>query len=1086
MSSFKKFLLESENQAKNELAQAIQNLSDNFPTDYFRMESEILKIFRLAGTTDSSILPDSIMNKINDMDVIDTMIAQRCRSIKSGEIFDPRLIGLVQKYDLYFGPYTSSWFSELFYTNSSILSVYPQNFLKILEITIENSIKTNNRSSITNYISSTFYTILDHCRRHKLEITNLFPKIFQTALNFLFGESETDNSYNANNIIEYIIKGRNIVFPLDMILKFFKLFPILLKSLKGSKKENFREMFSFLYPDYGYNDSDIFDDSYRKPTLKTYYREILNYISKKNPSGISDELIDAFCDFNDENSSESRKIDMAASIIREYINWKYSEIPSRFIDVVSQNYYSSSHSLTGYTKMIGSSTDTARYLFFRTLFGHPKYPDVNYDFSVRLKGIIYDLFLYEDESEIKSQVADFLKPTKTRTHLKYSLKDAMNGGSENIEELITLIFDNEYKKTFFVMCEEIGESTQSIIDIFKESSVYLLKVLEASSNNDDKNNMFYNEEIFEPENLKKLIQKIRPEDQGSIKKLGGVLKYAIERLSYKTLEPEYFENLMNVGLFEFFVKNYNPKNINEDDQITTLLHKINYYIKYYPEIGKYFSQFFRWFESYFRKKSIEKYFKYIDFLPFAKIDTKDSRVVDHIVKQTRGSVMRSLDNLSLKELSKYKNDMSNDFKKFYYYPRIKAQKYNEYFDGVFIHGTGDLAQTLIDYQKKDRTIEICVSTLRSNSVFRSPLYDTRSAVVIGRGNIELLFDFDAFTSFGANGKRFPTTSVELPENEEEEKSLHDIPSKNLHKIGERKWGEYHKIHGRDNQYRPESYMDEGVMNLPTSEIFMIIISNDEEAQKTFRPLIKERLGRKVKVIDMGTFQKLRDSEQLIHYLDKLDHEFHGNQKNEPDPHELYFKESLGFAEMVIKESKINLDLNRAYELFKAEYEQVTHGGKWWTPEKFYQRFSNWECYGDKNGVVAVRRQRSGYVKLVGMAGSMKSKYKGFKDILALNLPVWGMVTKDIAGMGVKMGMRTPNFIEASILKKVIDPSVFGNVKIHGYTKDGGIDMEYPDVGRTTKYFIANNEYYKKARSDFKNKALEKFGLNKNKKINSLY
>jgi hypothetical protein len=175
-------------------------------------------------------------------------------------------------------------------------------------------------------------------------------------------------------------------------------------------------------------------------------------------------------------------------------------------------------------------------------------------------------------------------------------------------------------------------------------------------------------------------------------------------------------------------------------------------------------------------------------------------------------------------------------------------------------------------------------------------------------------------------------------------------------------------------------------------------------------------------------------------------------------------ESLSFRNYIfIKEDKVEIPLERAYELFKAEYEKST--GQSWTYEKFLKRAGNWEFYGDMDGFVAIRKQNSGFVKFVGMAGSMKSKYKGFKEVVALGLPLWAMVTNEIADMCKKTGMRSPNALEMFAIKKALlnNPAIMGDAKVLNYLKNGGVEIQYPDIGRTIKYFVATPAYYTKAR-----------------------
>lgn len=178
-------------------------------------------------------------------------------------------------------------------------------------------------------------------------------------------------------------------------------------------------------------------------------------------------------------------------------------------------------------------------------------------------------------------------------------------------------------------------------------------------------------------------------------------------------------------------------------------------------------------------------------------------------------------------------------------------------------------------------------------------------------------------------------------------------------------------------------------------------------------------------------------------------------------------ESYNFKKFFLKESLIQIPLEQAYDIFKNEYEKST--GKSWDRNKFMGRASNWEFYGDDKGYVAIRRQRSGFVKLVGMAGDMRSKLKGMQDLLSMNLPLWGMVSKEIKDLAIRKGMRMPNILERQVLKRNIPSEVFGDAKILDYMSDGGIKIQYPDIGVVIKYLIGTPSYYSELRKKFGDK-----------------
>jgi len=183
------------------------------------------------------------------------------------------------------------------------------------------------------------------------------------------------------------------------------------------------------------------------------------------------------------------------------------------------------------------------------------------------------------------------------------------------------------------------------------------------------------------------------------------------------------------------------------------------------------------------------------------------------------------------------------------------------------------------------------------------------------------------------------------------------------------------------------------------------------------------------------------------------------------------QESVSFKNFLLNEKQVQLPLDNAYEIFRNEYEKAT--GKSWDRNKFESRARNWEFYGDEKGYVAVRRQNSGFVKLVGMAGYNRSKLKGIQDLVSMNLPLWGMVSKDIKDIAVRKGMRQPNFLERQVLKNNIKPEVFGDAKILDYQSDGGVKFEYPDIGVVVKYLVGTPQYYSELRKMFGERLKEK-------------
>jgi len=152
-----------------------------------------------------------------------------------------------------------------------------------------------------------------------------------------------------------------------------------------------------------------------------------------------------------------------------------------------------------------------------------------------------------------------------------------------------------------------------------------------------------------------------------------------------------------------------------------------------------------------------------------------------------------------------------------------------------------------------------------------------------------------------------------------------------------------------------------------------------------------------------------------------------------------------------------LDKDKAYQTFKDSYEKST--GQSWSEEKFVKRSGDWRFYGTQDGYITVREQQSGMLKLTGVAGKPFGIMAGAKALMKENVPVWGMVAKNIADMATKLGFRLadPQLVKQNITK--IPSGVFGGAKIKQVLDDGGVVFEYSDIGVVTKYLIGNDQYF---------------------------
>jgi hypothetical protein len=159
-----------------------------------------------------------------------------------------------------------------------------------------------------------------------------------------------------------------------------------------------------------------------------------------------------------------------------------------------------------------------------------------------------------------------------------------------------------------------------------------------------------------------------------------------------------------------------------------------------------------------------------------------------------------------------------------------------------------------------------------------------------------------------------------------------------------------------------------------------------------------------------------------------------------------------------------IDLDRAYEVFSRSYETET--GTAWSKEKFLSRARGWTFYGDANGFVAVRQQRSGMTKLVGVAGDPRSIIKGLNELQQTGGAIWGAVSASLAQMAVKRGLIAPHRYPGGplmirALLAMVPASVFGG-ETPEVSRDGGLIFHYSDVGTATKYLVGNKAYFRQA------------------------
>ncbi len=149
------------------------------------------------------------------------------------------------------------------------------------------------------------------------------------------------------------------------------------------------------------------------------------------------------------------------------------------------------------------------------------------------------------------------------------------------------------------------------------------------------------------------------------------------------------------------------------------------------------------------------------------------------------------------------------------------------------------------------------------------------------------------------------------------------------------------------------------------------------------------------------------------------------------------------------------EIDDLYLIFKQSY--MNSIGSAWPIEKFKSRVQDWLLFGNSDGFVTARLQRSGMLKLTGSAGNPKGILFGLNELMATNKAIWGVVTPDIAGMLQKKGFIIPNKLFMKIIFKLIPTNVLGP-DVH-VNSDGTLNVTSGD-GSMNKIFVANKLYYK--------------------------
>jgi len=219
----------------------------------------------------------------------------------------------------------------------------------------------------------------------------------------------------------------------------------------------------------------------------------------------------------------------------------------------------------------------------------------------------------------------------------------------------------------------------------------------------------------------------------------------------------------------------------------------------------------------------------------------------------------------------------------------RAKEYNEKYHGIFLHSVSKYdVRKLIKIKEEGQKAEICVSTLRSNTVFQSGV---DRIVIVGFGNIRELYDYDSYSESDEDGTRYAT------------KTLGDSLRSGLHDMGKDYEG-----------YNEKYHYDEGFMDFSNADVVAVfadynnvinnwvclndggdVYKNDivykRELPEIYRNYIKHRnkqsvdkikaisfkecikkIDPNIKVIGLDKFNSLQNSEELMRLMYKLKEE----------------------------------------------------------------------------------------------------------------------------------------------------------------------------------------------------------------------
>jgi hypothetical protein len=192
------------------------------------------------------------------------------------------------------------------------------------------------------------------------------------------------------------------------------------------------------------------------------------------------------------------------------------------------------------------------------------------------------------------------------------------------------------------------------------------------------------------------------------------------------------------------------------------------------------------------------------------------------------------------------------YKKFCQIPKQLAEEYNKDFDGYFYHTANfkQVGYTLEKAQEKEPSKELCVCSFDSVRIFRAEF------ILVGKGDLRMLFDFDCYSSVGPDEIHRYATVSEL-DDEKTQKSKHE-------RVSEGK------------EFINSQYHDEGFIQPKDAEFFILSHAQKGKGDKEIQALLKKFPN--LEWMDYSVFQEKVLNEQSwgksVKILDTIYDKFH--------------------------------------------------------------------------------------------------------------------------------------------------------------------------------------------------------------------